>query len=217
MAREVIEPESFESGSALLEVLGAEDYEGESHAGAAFEKLNLDLRVVSYVEQEDDDGEFIGTEFTDGAYYKEGKNGAFGIPLRGKLPELLKAMKDEDYFAGIRSGRITFDPDELIGCRFRASVEMNDDGYSKILWNTIKPARKRTSQKAAEKAAEKAEDQNAEALKEAEKSSSKAKTSKAKSSATTRKEKQKAAEKAAAAKTDAEIEAEAGAVLGEAS
>jgi hypothetical protein len=211
MSREVIEPEAFESGSALLEVLKAEDYEGETSSGDAFEKLNLDLRVISYVEQEDDDAEFIGTEFTDGAYYKEAKSGAFGIPVRGKLPELLKAMRGEDYFQGIRSGRIKFDPEDLVGERFRATIEMNDHGYSKILWNTIKPAKKR---KAAQKVAEETEDEIVSGMAEAEEKPTKKGNSK-KASKKDLKARQKAAEEAAAAKSDEEISAEADKAWGE--
>jgi len=214
MSREVIEPEAFESGSALLEVLKAEDYEGETSSGDAFEKLNLDLRVISYVEQEDDDAEFIGTEFTDGAYYKEAKSGAFGIPVRGKLPELLKAMRGEDYFQGIRSGRIKFDPEDLVGERFRATIEMNDNGYSKILWNTIKPAKKK---KAAQKAQEETEDEITSGMTEAEEAEEKP-TKKGNSKKASKKDlkaRQKAAEEAAAAKSDEEISAEADKAWGE--
>lgn len=169
--RQVIENEAFESGSALLEVIKAEDYAGESRDGTHFEKLNYDVRVISYVEQDEDDGEWIGAEFGDGAYYKENRAGVFGIPVRGKLPELLVAIKDEDYFTGIKSGRIEFDPEDLVGGRFRAAVQMSDRGYSNVVWNTIAPAKKKKAKAKldeeidanlaeAEKRAELAKDEN---------------------------------------------------------
>lgn len=166
--RPVIELEAFESGSALVEVIKAEDYVGESRDGTHFEKLNYDVRVISYVEQEDDDGEWIGAEFSDGAYYKENRAGEFGIPVRGKLPELIVAIKDEDYFAGIKSGRIEFDPQDLVRGRFRAAVQMSDRGYSNVVWNTIAPAKKKGASKKAKQEQKEAEDQMEQNLKEAE-------------------------------------------------
>ena len=66
MGRGVVDPEAFESGRALLEVVSAEDYTGVSNAGVAFEKVNIGYKVVSYEEQDDDDGEWVGDTFTDG-------------------------------------------------------------------------------------------------------------------------------------------------------
>jgi hypothetical protein len=170
MGRGVIEPEAFESGRALLEVVSAEDYVGVSKAGVPFEKLNIEYKVVSYEEQEEDDGEWIGETFTDGGYYKQGKDGTFGIPLRGKLPNTIESLKGEEYFTAIKSGKKTFEPEHLLGDRLRAQVEISEKGYSSIVWNTISPAKKpRTSKKAEKVKAEKdLEEQNAQDLEAAE-------------------------------------------------
>ena len=184
MGREYVEPLAFESMRALLEIVGAEDYIGTTQSGDKFEKANFDYKVVSYEEQDDDDGEWVDEQFSDGAYYKNG-----GVPPRGKLPNEIIAVKGEKYFSDLKAGRITFDPEDLIGSRLRAQVEVTEKGYSTLVWNTIGPEKKPRASRKAKKAQEETEEQNAKDLAEAE----------------------------AKAKTDAEIDAEAGDVLGKAS
>jgi hypothetical protein len=102
MGREYVEPETFESMRALLEVIDGEDYAGTSKAGDSFEKANFTWKVIEYEEQSDDDGEWVGETFTDGAYYKNG-----GVPPRGKLPNLVEALKGEEYFEDLKRGKVT--------------------------------------------------------------------------------------------------------------
>lgn len=203
MGREYVEPVAFESMRALLEIVGAEDYTGvNSKTGDKFEKANFEYKIVSYEEQDEDDGEWIDEKFVDGCYYKNG-----GVPPRGKLPNTIIAVKGEKYFSDLKTGQITFDPEDLLDGRLRAQVEVNDAGYSVLVWNTIGPEKKPRASRKAKKAQVETEEQNAEDLKEAEKTTS----------MKGQKTKQKAAEQAAAAKTDAEVVAEANDVLGEAS
>jgi|SRR5215207_3136142 len=168
MGRGVIDPEAFESGRALLEVVSAEDYTGVSNAGVAFEKVNIEYKVVSYEEQDDDDGEWVGDTFTDGGYYKQGKDGSFGVPLRGKLPNIIEAVMGEGYFAAIKSGKKTFEPEDLVGSRMRAQVEVSEKGYSSVVWNTISPAKKSRASRKSAKEQKDLEKEIAGDLKEAE-------------------------------------------------
>jgi hypothetical protein len=170
MGRAYIEPEVFESGRALLEVVSAEDFAGEvkkgPETGKKFEKVNLELEVISYEEQDDDGGKWIGETFSDGAYYKANKAGQFGVPPTGKLPEYIKAIEGEEHFAAIKSGRVTFEPESLVGGRLRATVDKNDGGYSVVLWNTIYPATKK--KKKAQQAHKELEEQTARDMEAAE-------------------------------------------------
>jgi hypothetical protein len=161
--REYVEPVAFESMRALVEIAAAEDYLGTTQAGERFEKANFDYKVVSYEEQDEDDGEWIGEVFTDGAYYKNG-----GVPPRGKLPNTIIAAKGEKYFDDLKAGRITFEPEHLVGCRLRAQVEISEKGYSTLVWNTIGPEKKPRASRKAKKAAEALEEQNAKDLQAAE-------------------------------------------------
>jgi len=160
MGREFVEPEAFESMRALLEATNGEDYAGVSKVGEKFEKANFTWKVVEYEEQDDDDGEWVGETFTDGAYYKNG-----GVPPRGKLPNLITAAKGDDYFEKLKKGKVTFDPTDMVGSRVRAQVEVNDAGYSTIVWNTISSV---APKRRARKAQKKVEDEIAAGMKAAE-------------------------------------------------
>ena len=149
MGRQYVEHEAFESMRALLEILESEDYAGKNtKTGEAFEKVNLELRVVDYEESDEDEGEWIGATFSDGAYYKEDRAGNFGVPPAGKLPNYIKSSKGEEYFDEIKKGLRQFEPEDLIKGRVRAQVDVNDNGYSTVVWNTIGPATKRKKGKA---------------------------------------------------------------------
>ncbi len=135
MSYGIIEPEAFTSMMALLQITSAEEAEGkfeDTPLQTAFE-----VEVLSYEDQDEDDGVRIGHKFQDWASFKKDtRTGGIGIAYGGKLWNLIAATLGEEC---IRRGE--FSPEHLVGKRFRAQVVRsgkNFDGkYSRLKWDNI--------------------------------------------------------------------------------
>jgi hypothetical protein len=135
MSYGIIEPEVFTSMRALLKITSAEEAKGkfeDTPLQAAFE-----VEVLSYDEQDEDDGARVGYKFQDwGSFKKDPKTGKIGIAPGGKLWNLIAATLGEEC---IHRGE--FSPEHLVGKRVRAQVVRsgkNFDGkYSRLKWDNI--------------------------------------------------------------------------------
>jgi hypothetical protein len=134
MSYGIVEPEAFTSMMALLKITSAEEAEGkfeDTPLQTAFE-----VEVLSYDEQDEDDGAHIGHKFQDWASFKDTRTGGIGIAYGGKLWNLIYATLGEEC---IRRGE--FSPEQLVGKHFRAQVVRsgkNFDGkYSRLKWDNI--------------------------------------------------------------------------------
>ena len=132
-----IEHEPFVSMQALLKVVGSE--ERDSKFEDTGKEVEAELMVLSYEEQDDDDGAYIGHQFRDWfGFKKDEKSGRIGVAKSSKLGHLIKATLGEEVI-----DRGTFEPKNLEGAGIRARVVRsgkNEDGnYSRIKWNSIMP------------------------------------------------------------------------------
>jgi hypothetical protein len=69
----------------------------------------------------------------------------------------------EDHFEDIKSGKVEFEDEDLIGGELRAKVEENDKGYSVLIWDSIDPVKTKTSKNVSKKAKAKKELEELEA------------------------------------------------------
>lgn len=132
-----IEHEPFVSMQALLKIVGSE--ERVSKFEDTGKEVEAEIKVLTYEEQDDDDGAYIGHQFRDWfGFKKDEKSGRIGIAKSSKLGNLIKATLGEEVI-----DRGTFEPKDLEGVRIRAQVVRsgkNEDGnYSRIKWNSIMP------------------------------------------------------------------------------
>jgi hypothetical protein len=132
-----IEHEPFVSMQALLKIVGSE--ERDSKFEDTGKEVEAELKVLTYEEQDDDDGAYIGHQFRDWfGFKKDEKSGRIGVAKNSKLGNLIKATLGE----GVIDGG-TFEPKDLEGVRIRARVVRsgkNEDGnYSRIKWDSIMP------------------------------------------------------------------------------
>ena len=132
-----IEHEPFVSMQALLKIVGSE--ERVSKFEDSGKEVEAEIKVLTYEEQDDDDGAYIGHQFRDWfGFKKDEKSGRIGIARSSKLGNLIKATLGEGAI-----DRGTFEPKDLEGVRIRAQVVRsgkNEDGnYSRIKWNSIMP------------------------------------------------------------------------------
>jgi hypothetical protein len=140
MSYGIVEPEAFVSMMALLQVTTAGEAEGkfeDTPLQTAFE-----VEVLSYEEQDEDEGARIGHTFQDWASFKKDpRTGGIGTAYGGKLWNLIAATLGEECIH-----RVEFSPGQLVGKRFRAQVVRsgkNFDGkYSRLKWDNIFPAPK---------------------------------------------------------------------------
>jgi hypothetical protein len=132
-----IEHEPFVSMQALLKIVGSE--ERDSKFEDTGKEVEAELKVLTYEEQDDDDGAYIGHQFRDWfGFKKDEKSGRIGVAKSSKLGNLIKATLGEEVI-----DRGTFEPKDLEGVRIRARVVRsgkNEDGnYSRIKWDSIMP------------------------------------------------------------------------------
>ena len=94
MSYGIIEPEAFTSMMALLQITSAEEAEGkfeDTPLQTAFE-----VEVLSYEDQDEDDGARVGHKFQDWASFKKDtRTGGIGIAYGGKLWNLIAATLGE--------------------------------------------------------------------------------------------------------------------------
>jgi len=132
-----IEHEPFVSMQALLKIVGSE--ERDSKFEDTGKEVEAELKVLTYEEQDDDDGAYIGHQFRDWfGFKKDERSGRIGIAKNSKLGNLIKATLGEEVI-----DRGTFEVEDLEGVRIRARVVRsgkNEDGnYSRIKWDSIMP------------------------------------------------------------------------------
>jgi hypothetical protein len=132
-----IEHEPFVSMQALLKIVGSE--ERDSKFEDTGKEVEAELKVLTYEEQDDDDGAYIGHQFRDWfGFKKDERSGRIGVAKNSKLGNLIKATLGEEVI-----DRGTFEVEDLEGVRIRARVVRsgkNEDGnYSRIKWDSIMP------------------------------------------------------------------------------
>jgi hypothetical protein len=132
-----IEHEPFVSMQALLKIVGSE--ERDSKFEDTGKEVEAELMVLSYEEQDDDDGAYIGHQFRDWfGFKKDERSGRIGVAKNSKLGNLIKATLGKEVV-----DRGTFEPKNLEGVCIRARVVRsgkNEDGsYSRIKWDSIMP------------------------------------------------------------------------------
>ena len=141
-----IEHEPFVSMQALLKVVGSE--ERDSKFEDTGKEVEAELVVLSYEEQDEDDGAYIGHQFRDWfGFKKDERSGRIGIAKNSKLGNLIRATLGEGVI-----DRDAFEPKDLEGVSIRARVvrsgKNEDDNYSRIKWNSIMPPPKSKKQDA---------------------------------------------------------------------
>jgi|SRR5829696_7765795 len=135
MSYGIIEPEAFTSMMALLRITSAEEVEGKFEDTPR--QTAVEVEVLSYQEQDEDDAARIGHMFQDWASFrKDTRTGRIGIAYGGKLWNLIAATLGEEC-----ARRGEFSPEQLVGKEFRAQVVgsgQNFDGkYSRLKWDNI--------------------------------------------------------------------------------
>jgi hypothetical protein len=131
----IIEPEAFTSMMALLKITSAEEVEGKFEDTPL--QTSVEVEVLSYEEQDEDNDARIGHKFQDWASFKKDtRTGGIGIAYGGKLWNLIAATLGEEC-----ARRGEFSPEQLEGKQFRAQVVRsgkNFDGkYSRLKWDNI--------------------------------------------------------------------------------
>ena len=131
MSYGIIEPEAFTSMMALLKITSAEEVEGKFEDTPL--QTSVEVEVLSYEEQDEDDAARIGHKFQDWASFKKDtRTGGIGIAYGGKLWNLIAATLGEEC-----ARRGEFSPEQLEGKQFRAQVVRSGKKYSRLKWDNI--------------------------------------------------------------------------------
>src|ERR671911_382078 len=109
MSYGIIEPEAFTSMMALLRITSAEEVEGKFEDTPR--QTAVEVEVLSYEEQDEDDAARIGHKFQDWASFKKTtRPGRIGTPCGGNLWNLTAPPWGEGC-----ARRGEFSPEDLVG------------------------------------------------------------------------------------------------------